>query len=264
VTRPNVHLSLHNEPANVSLVRETLSGVAEAVNMGREQLDDIKTAVSEACNNVVLHAYDGGPGPLTVEIFISGDSFDVVVCDVGVGMRPPTVNEDRAQGVGLAVIAALSDRVEFSGENGTSLRMSFPAAGGSAELAAPAATAGAGPVSLLPGEVVVSVSPEDFAPAILSRLAGAVSARARFSIDRLSDAQLVTDALAGASDPVTLGLSASERRLDLRLGPLEPGCGERVLRESSVDGLLTKLVDEVTTEPSGTHEMLHLALNDKR
>ncbi|MGI8559181.1 MAG: ATP-binding protein [Solirubrobacteraceae bacterium] len=262
----NVHLALQSEPANVSLVREMLSGLAESLAIGREQLDDIKTAVSEACNNVVLHAYEGERGSLVVEVVVHEDSLEVVVCDEGVGFRPRPLDDDRAPGVGLAVIQSLSDRVEFVGGGGTAVRMSFQAAPDDPvrdlEAVARVRTARA---DLPSGEIVVSVSPVDLAPLVFSRLVGALSARARFSIDRLSDAQLVTDALAGASDPVTLALSCEERRLDLRLGPLELGRGERVLgRQSSVENLLGKLVDEITTERIDGHEVLHLGLNDRR
>ena len=45
-----------------------LAGVAEAIDLDAEQLDDIRTAVTEACNNAVLHAYEGSEGPLEVDI----------------------------------------------------------------------------------------------------------------------------------------------------------------------------------------------------
>ena len=64
---PNVRLQLSNRPENVSLVRAVLAGVAEAVDLDPEQLDEIRTAVTEACNNAVLHAYAGGEGPLEVD-----------------------------------------------------------------------------------------------------------------------------------------------------------------------------------------------------
>ncbi len=38
------------------LVRQMLAGVAEAVELDANDLNDISTAVTEACNNVVLHA----------------------------------------------------------------------------------------------------------------------------------------------------------------------------------------------------------------
>ena len=58
-----------NKPENVLLVREMLTGVAETVDLDGSDLNDIRTAVTEACNNVVLHAYQGDEGPLEVEVY---------------------------------------------------------------------------------------------------------------------------------------------------------------------------------------------------
>ena len=43
--------------------------------MDPELLDEPETSVSEACNNVVLHAYNGQPGPMAVQLFVQDDSF---------------------------------------------------------------------------------------------------------------------------------------------------------------------------------------------
>ncbi len=48
----------------------------------------------------------------------------------------------------------------------------------------------------LSGDAVVSLSPVSFLGALLGRLARALAARARFSLDRFSDVYLVTDAIA--------------------------------------------------------------------
>ena len=68
---PNVRLSVSNKPENVLLVRETLTGVAETINLLGDDIYDIRTAVTEACNNVVLHAYEGEEGPLEVDLSAS-------------------------------------------------------------------------------------------------------------------------------------------------------------------------------------------------
>ncbi len=53
----NVRLNLAATAENVVLVREMLAGVADGVGLDPTHLHDIQTAVTEACNNVVLHAY---------------------------------------------------------------------------------------------------------------------------------------------------------------------------------------------------------------
>ena len=41
------------------LIRHALAGLAEALEMEPTEIADLKTVVTEACMNVVLHAYDG-------------------------------------------------------------------------------------------------------------------------------------------------------------------------------------------------------------
>src|SRR5450755_716724 len=86
---PNIRLSLSNRPENVMLVRQMLAGVAEAVDLEAGDLNDISTAVTEACNNVVLHAYGGDEGPLEVELYAGPAAIEVVVRDHGTGLRVP-------------------------------------------------------------------------------------------------------------------------------------------------------------------------------
>ena len=85
---PNVRLNLSNRSENVLLAREMLTGVAEAIELDSSDLYDVRTAVTEACNNVVLHAYEGAEGPLEVELRASPEEVEVIVRDFGVGIRP--------------------------------------------------------------------------------------------------------------------------------------------------------------------------------
>src|SRR5438874_2863822 len=124
----NVRLSLTNHSENVLLVREMLTGVAETIDLESSDLYDIRTAVTEACNNVVLHAYEGGEGPLEVELRASQEAIEVVVGDEGLGIRPRIRDFDEAAlGIGLPLIQALVHSVEFSEGpgGGTVVRMDF-------------------------------------------------------------------------------------------------------------------------------------------
>src|ERR1700716_3789818 len=116
---PNIRLDLANRPENVVLVRETLTGVAEAIGLEAADLDDIRTAVTEACNNVVLHAYEGEEGPLQVELYVAADAVEVVVRDHGMGIKPHIrSDEEAALGIGLSIIQALAPRVEVKDVEG--------------------------------------------------------------------------------------------------------------------------------------------------
>src|SRR5947207_2247968 len=133
---PNVRLKLSNRSENVLLVREMLTGVAETIALESSDLYDIRTAVTEACNNVVLHA------PV---------------------------------------------------EHG--------------ELASTTA---------------LTIAPAKLARAVLPRILSVLAARAHFSTDRISDAQLVADSLAAhapsslGADRLNLTVSVNVRSLELR------------------------------------------------
>src|ERR1700730_5368066 len=102
-----------------------LTGVAETIDLDAPDLDDIRTAVTEACNNVVLHAYEGEEGPLEAEMFVAGSAVGVYVRDHRIGLQRRTEEGQWIVGSGLPVIEALVNRVEFAepAGGGTEVRM---------------------------------------------------------------------------------------------------------------------------------------------
>jgi serine/threonine-protein kinase RsbW len=275
---PNVRLDLSNRSDNVLLVREMLTGVAELIELDTSDLYDIRTAVTEACNNVVLHAYEGGEGPLEVELRTSEEAVEVIVRDHGVGIKPRIRSaEETALGIGLPLIQALVHSVEFSDadqQGGTEVRMNFLAP--SKRGLEPPAEDDRGvpaPADQEPGDTTaVSVAPPRLARSVLPRILSVLGARANFSTDRISDVQLVADALA-ANDSRSLGasrlslrISVQPHSLELNVGPLGAGQAERLILESEVHGLgavIEKLTDGRRVAPVGSQEMLELQLNDR-
>jgi anti-sigma regulatory factor (Ser/Thr protein kinase) len=269
-----MRLVLGNRPQNVALVRQALSGLAGAVGIDDSLLADVKTAVSEACNNVVLHAYPDGDGPLEVYACPDGTNLEVVVRDRGEGIQPSAPEPTATMhGVGLSLIQALTERVEFGGGlgQGTEVRMAFRS--DSPLLTDPIDDQGVnGEVELPAGETVVSVA-RSLAGAVLSSVIAVLAARAGFSVERLSDAQLITDAIAAhAAGPfrgarVNAAIEAGDRRLDVLLAPLVGGGGNALVSASAVGGLepvLERLSDELVIEPVDDSEQLRLAIVDAR
>jgi anti-sigma regulatory factor (Ser/Thr protein kinase) len=125
---PVVKLDLPARPEGVGVVRQALVGVADGLALDASVLADAKMAVTEACTNAVVHAYDGGSGRLEIEMLADEDSLTVVVRDRGSGIQPrPTRTGSTALGLGLPLIAALSDAFEVRGGPGlgTEVRMTF-------------------------------------------------------------------------------------------------------------------------------------------
>lgn len=270
---PNVRIVVPSRPENVAIVREVLAGLADSIEI--DTIEDVKVAVSEACNNVVVHAYDERGGPLEVEVFVGRHELDVVVRDYGVGIGPRPVDDSfPGHGIGLAVIEALASRTEMRAHAGQGIEMAMrfdlpeqPVFGGADP--GPAIAAPEGPAEML--EVVVA--PAQLASGIFVRLMGALGVRAGFSIDRLADAQLVADALAAHLAPalaephVRLAVAAGERRLDVWVEPLRLGGSAGLVADSTIGDLgpiIERLVDEVEIHPDGTSEALALSMWERR
>src|SRR5438132_13096748 len=85
---PTLTAHVASEHENVLVVREALIGFSQALELDRVTLEDILTAVTEACNNVALHAYPDGAGPLEFELAAHEDMLEAVVRDHGQGINP--------------------------------------------------------------------------------------------------------------------------------------------------------------------------------
>jgi serine/threonine-protein kinase RsbW len=274
--RPSVTLELDSSPETLTLVRGTLGGWAEGLSLDPELLDDIKTAVSEACNNVVMHAYGGDGGPLRVCLYVDTDNIEVLVRDRGGGIPVLTPSDDRLQGVGIPIMRALSSQTAFRPlpDGGTEVWMQFDGRrDGELLYRQPGEPAlQDGWKDSLSGDAVVSLSPVGFVGGVLGRLARALAARARFSLDRFSDVYLVTDALAAhalqaaTTSRIAFGIATDVRRLELTLGPLRPGASEALRGDSPSDvaSALRLLTDELEVVPRDGTEALRLLMRDHR
>jgi serine/threonine-protein kinase RsbW len=272
---PIVGLHLESRPQTLTIVRGMLGGLAEVLAIDPELLDDLKTAVSEACNNVVLHAYAGDPGPMHVRMFVGPGVLRVTVEDGGVGLPPVSIAPEESNGIGVSVIRALTEQASFGRGpgGGTLVEMDFavrrdgrellraPASGAPEEALAP----------IQPGEVVVTLSPVELFAPVLGRLARTLAATAHFSLDRFSDVYLVTDTIAahaaGASAGTRIGarMMASERRLEMVVGPFRLGTGA-MLQTGGTErpSPLALLSDEVSVERAGETELVHVVVIDHR
>jgi serine/threonine-protein kinase RsbW len=273
---PNVCLTVSNQPENVLLVREALSGLADTVGVDGVELNDIRTAVTEACNNVVLHAYDGAEGPMQIELFLTSDAVEVVVRDHGKGIKPHIRGEDEdALGIGLSIIQALAPRVEFKdvAGGGTEVRMEFstPNARALEQLATASFEPPAVAASELATTTAVALAPSALAGKVLPRVVCVLAARAHFTTDRISDAEIVADALvsqsfsSSAGEHMTVLVNVAPRELELRVGPLRGGTAEAVARADSGAGpVIEKLTDDHRVARDGASETLELLLRDNR
>lgn len=269
-----LQLSLPARAENVAVVRQALTGLAEAIGLGGGLLADLKTAVSEACNNVVVHAYGGEPGPLQVSIASDGDEVTISVLDEGCGLEAEDPGDPEVgDGVGLSLINALAERVELDcrpGE-GTRVKMIFPMTRVGDE--GPIPPPPVGEARQLDEGLAARNPQAPLIAAVLGRMIAILAARANFSLDRLSDAQLVSDAISahapahGRDGVIRIDVDDGEGAIELVVGPLVEEGAERLVRDSEVPGLgllLEQLVDEVDVRPvpGAPGELLLLRLRE--
>lgn len=276
--QPNVRLSLANTAENVAMVRAVLAGVADAAGIHADDLGDIRTAVSEACNNVVQHAYEGERGPLDLTIALGEEAIEVTVRDHGIGIGRHAEDDPSLQqgmGIGLHVIRTLAREARFDEPPGGGTRVVLLLRARGLD-AAGEGVAGGPELDLMEMPsyaAAVSIAPVALAKAVVPRLVVALAARAHFSTDRLSDVQLLSDAVADHAVKavrdrhVSVGVLAQPRDLELRIAPLAVGQAEGLVRASDLDGLgrvIEKLADRHHILAAEAHETLALSVLDPR
>jgi len=108
----DVKLTLPARPENVSVIRHVLGAFAEALRLEDDLVEDLRLAVTEACTNVVRHAYPPDQTGL-VEISIQPleEHVSVIVSDHGRGIG--TSSDTTGPGLGLPLIAAIADDVDL-------------------------------------------------------------------------------------------------------------------------------------------------------
>lgn len=123
---PDLEMTVPARAENVAVIRHVLGGLGDALNLHPETLADVRLAVSEACSNVVVHAYPQHEGHLDLEVIVGPERLIVTVRDHGTGMAPRA--DSPGLGVGLPLIASLAEALELTeaAGGGAEVRMSFP------------------------------------------------------------------------------------------------------------------------------------------
>lgn len=133
-TENSMRLEFDAVSANEGLARMAVAAFMAELDPTLEELSDVKTAVSEAVTNAIIHGYDGMEGKVWVECTLSGDVLKVAVIDKGVGivnleqaMQPlfTTKPELERSGMGFAFMEAFMDDLEVESVpgRGTVVRM---------------------------------------------------------------------------------------------------------------------------------------------
>jgi anti-sigma regulatory factor (Ser/Thr protein kinase) len=125
----DVHINVSAVATELAPIRKAILASAKTNGIAALDRADIALAVSEACANVVAHAYPHAetPGPLVVAAHREDHEYVVVVSDEGTGMIPRT--DSPGFGIGLALIDQLTKRMEVEDKRlgGARVTMAFAA-----------------------------------------------------------------------------------------------------------------------------------------
>ena len=129
-----VKVEMYSKSENEALARIVIAAFMARLNPTLEELSDVKTAVSEAVTNSIVHGYDDETGKIYLEGKISGRKLEINVIDKGVGIdnikqaREPlytTKPDEERSGMGFTFMEIFMDEVHIESKRneGTTVRM---------------------------------------------------------------------------------------------------------------------------------------------
>lgn len=130
----HMRLEFMSKSQNEAFARIVVASFASQLDPTIEELADVKTAVSEAVTNAIIHGYEGREGTVRIECNINDHTIEIIVEDEGKGIediekaRQPLYTskpELERSGMGFTVMETFMDDLEIESqkERGTKIRM---------------------------------------------------------------------------------------------------------------------------------------------
>lgn len=127
-------LEVKSKSANEAFARVAIAAFAAQLDPTIEQIADIKTAVSEAITNCIIHAYENSEGIIKINAYLTKDSIEIEIIDYGKGianieMARQTLYTSKPEadrsGMGFTIMESFMDelKVESIVNMGTKIHM---------------------------------------------------------------------------------------------------------------------------------------------
>lgn len=122
-----MYMEFDSKSENEAFARLVIAGFITNLDPTIEEMEEIKTAVSEAVTNAVIHGYQMKDGIITMECNIHNNEITIIVKDEGVGIddiekaKEPlytTCEEEERSGMGFAFMEMFMDMVVVESEIG--------------------------------------------------------------------------------------------------------------------------------------------------
>lgn len=130
----HMHLTFDAKSVNEAFARMTVMAFMTDMNPTLDELEDVKTAVSEAVTNAIIHGYNDETKQVEMSCMRQGQKLTVTVEDRGVGIpnveeaRQPfytTKPEQERSGMGFAFMEAFMDGIEVESKVGEGTRVTM-------------------------------------------------------------------------------------------------------------------------------------------
>lgn len=120
---------------NEAFARNAIASLIIPLNPTLSEINDVKTAVSEAVTNAIVHGYPDSVGEIYLEAEIDGGNLHIKIVDNGVGIESvekalepfySTKVESERSGMGFTIMQSFMDSVEVESKLnfGTTVKMS--------------------------------------------------------------------------------------------------------------------------------------------
>ena len=131
----HVKINLPTIVGNEGFARAAVAAFCTPLSPSIEEINDIKTAVSEAVTNVIVHAYPERKGEIDVEVAIyDNELISITIIDTGIGfadteqVKKPfytTKSAEEHSGMGFTIMEAFMDELDVCSEVGRGTRVSM-------------------------------------------------------------------------------------------------------------------------------------------
>jgi len=130
----SMRLEFPSKSQNEAFARVAVAAFASQLDPTIEELADVKTVVSEAVTNAIIHGYENNHGHVTIECKIIGSKIEILIIDEGKGipditkaMEPFYTSKPELErsGMGFTVMETFMDELDVNSEvgKGTRVRM---------------------------------------------------------------------------------------------------------------------------------------------
>lgn len=132
--KQEMKLEIDSIPSNESFARVVVAAFLTRLNPTMEEVADVKTAISEAVTNAIIHGYRGEVHKMILEASVEGELFTVSIEDFGVGMEDveramqplyTTRRDLERSGMGFVFMEAFMDTIHVVSEKGKGTKVTM-------------------------------------------------------------------------------------------------------------------------------------------